>query len=81
MKKIVSLLIVCVLALGCLPAFGEDAYLTAEEIQDYCASLLQTALTLPPVSNIIRHHEIQDIHCHRILHDPDDRHGRLQACG
>ena len=50
MKKIVSLLIVCVLALGCLPAFGEDAYLTAEEIQDYCDSLLQTARTLPPVS-------------------------------
>lgn len=50
MKKIVSLLIACVLALGCLPAFGEDAYLTAEEIQDYCDSLLQTALTLPPVS-------------------------------
>lgn len=50
MKKFVSLLIACALALGCLPAFAEAAYPTADEIAAYCDTLLQTALTLPPVS-------------------------------
>ena len=50
MKRIVSLLIACVLALGCLPAFADAAYPTADEIAAYCDTLLQTALTLPPVS-------------------------------
>ena len=47
MKKFLSLLIVCVLSLACCAALAEDAYLTAQEVQAYCDSLLQTALSLP----------------------------------
>lgn len=50
LKRIMPLLIACLLAACSLSALAEDAWLTADEVRAYCADLLNKALALEPVA-------------------------------
>lgn len=50
MKRIVAALTALLLAVCALPALAVEGYLTADEVQDFCADLLHTALAMEAVA-------------------------------